>query len=342
MKLSVLRSRRDVVPPGEEPSGRPRRIPLPSRRALRESLRRNPGLKLLSLVLATLLWFTINLTERDAERLVELPLSIRKLQPGLIVTNPPSRPIGLTLRGPRSILDGVDERKERISLDLSGVGQGEVRIELNTDMIRPELPRRVKVVRLEPARLTLRIDRLVHRALPVHADLAGAPALGYTVAESQVVPDHVEVSGPATKVDELKEVTTEPIDLRGLKDTFQRSVLLAWAGDFVSFTPDRVLVTVTFEEVVVSRDFRRVAVAVLHADGFQVRVRPAVVDVSVRGPQRLLNNFKLADGTVYVDAAGLAAGRYELAVHVELPAGLELAGDPPQVQLTLAAAGGES
>jgi YbbR domain-containing protein len=342
MRLSVLRPQPEAGSSGEEPSARGRRLPLPSWRAFREGLRRNPGLKLLSLVLATLLWFTINLTERDAERLVELPVSIRKLQPGLIVTNLPPRPIGLTLRGPRTILDGVDERKERISLDLSGVGQGEVRIELNTDMIRPELPRRVKVVRLEPARLTLRIDRLVRRMLPVHADLAGAPALGYTVAESQVVPDHVEVSGPATKVDELKEVTTEPIDLRGLKETFQRSVLLAWAGDFVSFVPDHVLVTVTFEEVMLSRDFRHVAVAVLHADGFQVHVRPATVDVTVRGPQRLLGSLRLADGAVAVDAAGLAPGRHTLPVHVELPAGVELVGDPPEVQLTLAPAGGES
>ncbi len=342
MRLSVLRPRLEAGSPGEEPSARGRRLPLPSWRAFREGLRRNPGLKLLSLVLATLLWFTINLTERDAERLVELPVSIRKLQPGLIVTNLPARPVGLTLRGPRTILDGVDERKERISLDLSGVGQGEVRIELNTDMIRPELPRRVKVVRLEPARLTLRIDRLVRRVLPVHADLAGAPALGYTVAESQVVPDHVEVSGPATKVDELKEVATEPIDLRGLKETFQRSVLLAWAGDFVSFVPDRVLVTVTFEEVLVSRDVRHVPVAVRHAEGFQVYVRPATVDVTVRGPQRLLSSFRLADGAVAVDAAGLGPGRHTLPVHVELPTGVELVGDPPEVQLTLATAGGES
>ncbi|HLK11991.1 MAG TPA: CdaR family protein [Candidatus Binatia bacterium] len=340
MRLPVLRPRPDTVAPGDEPRRR-RRVPLPSWRALREGLRRNPGLKLLSLVLATLLWFTINLTERDAERLVELPLSIRKLQPGLIVTNPPVRPIAMTLRGPRTILDGVDERKERIALDLAGIAPGDTRIELNTDMIRPELPRRVKVVRMEPARLTLRVDRLARRTVPVHAELAGAPALGYTVAESQVVPDHVEVTGPAGKVDELKEVTTEPIDLRGLKDTLQRNVLLAWAGDFVSFAPDHVVVSVTFEEVMVSRDFRHVEVGVLHAEGFQVQVRPAAVDLTVRGPQRLFHNFKLAAGGVYVDAAGLGPGRHTAGVHVELPPGLELLGDPPEVQLTLTAAGTE-
>jgi YbbR domain-containing protein len=65
------------------------------------------------------------------------------------------------------------------------------------------------------------------------------------IAESQVTPSEVEVAGPASKVDDLKEITTEPIDLRGLSETAQRDALLSWAGDFVSFTPDHVTVSVT-------------------------------------------------------------------------------------------------
>ena len=70
---------------------------------LREPLRRNPGLKLVSLLLAFFLWFSINVTRarRRADRRAAGD-ACRKLPPGLIVTNPPAKPVAVTLRGPRT------------------------------------------------------------------------------------------------------------------------------------------------------------------------------------------------------------------------------------------------
>lgn len=346
MKLSVLRPRRDPAPPEPTTTTPEIRPPwwrewIPSGKTLREELRRNPGLKLISLLLAILLWGTINVTERDAERIVELPVSLRKLQQGLIVTNPPGKPVTITLRGPRTILDHVDEHTSRVSVDLSSIGPGDARIELNTDMVRPELPRRLKVLRMEPARVKLKIDRLVRRSLPVRADLAGTPALGFMVAESRVVPDQVEVSGPAAKVDELKEIPTEPIDLRGMKENGERSVLLGWVGDFIGFAPDRVTVSITFEQVMVSREFKRVPVRARRGDGVAVRLTPAFVDLTVRGPQVILHNLKLPDDAVWVDAAQLKAGTHRVSPRIDLPAGLEVVRwQPDALQAQVAEGGG--
>ena len=331
MRLRVLRSS-PAQPPEEAPPPRPRGptppwrrwLRLPRRHEIREAFRQNPGMKLVSLLLAFFLWFSINVSERDAERTVDLQVTVRKLAPGLIVTNPPGKPVAVTLRGPRTILDGVDEARTRLALDLSGASPGDTRLELNSDMLRPELPRRLKVVRLEPARLKVHVELLVRNRVPVKIDLAGTPTLGYTVAESRVVPDQVEVSGPANKVNALKEILTEEIDLRGQAESVQRDVLLAWAGDFVTFVPDHVTVTVNFEEVMVSREFKRVEVTVLNAEGLQPQVSPTVVEVAVRGPQRLLHNYKLAPGAVYVDAAGLGTGSHKLAPRIDLPPALEV------------------
>jgi YbbR domain-containing protein len=340
MRLRVLRPREGAPPPepapaapGPTPPWR-RWLRVPTRRSLREAVQRHPGLKILSLVLAFFLWFSINVSERDAERIVELPVSVRRLSPGLIVTNLPAKPVVFTLRGPRTILDGVEERKVRVALDLTTVVPGETRVELNGDMLRPELPRRLKVLRVEPARLKLRVERLVRRRLPVRADLAGMPALGYTVAESTVAPSQVEVIGPASKVDELKEITTETVDLRGASETIQRDALLSWAGDFVSFSPEHVTVTVTFEEVMVSRDFKRVDVRIVNAAAGSARVTPSQVDLTVRGPQRLLHNYRVPDGAVTVDAAGLAAGAHRVRARVDLPPALEVTRRQPEL-LTL-------
>jgi YbbR domain-containing protein len=338
MKLSALRPRRTPSPSPEPspPGGRGLlqwrewlRFPRPG--DLRGTLRQNRGMKIVSLLLAIFLWFSINVSERDAERICELPIFVRKLQRGLVVTNPPVKPVTVTLRGPRTILDGVDEHKAHVALDLTTAEPGDLRLELTADMVRPDLPRRLKATRIEPARLKLRVERLVRRTLPVRIDLAGMPAFGYTVVESHVTPDKIEVSGPASRVDEIKEIATEPIDLRGIKELPQRSVLMSWAGDFVTFTPDHVTVSVTFEEVMVSREYRHVEVRVLGAEGNQAQLTPAFVDLTVRGPQRLLHNYKIDDGSPYVDATSLPPGTHKVSTRIDLPPALELMRRQPEV-----------
>ena len=292
--------------------------------------RHNRGRKLLALFLAFFLWATINASERDAERTLELPVRLRSLPPELIVTNQPTKPVSVTVKGPRTILDGVDEHKLRIALDLASTMGGDTRFELNAEMLKPELPRRLKLVRIAPARLKLHIERVVRRTLPVKPDLAGMPAFGYSVVESQVSPDHVEVSGPASKISELAEVQTEPIELRGLSTVTRREVSLAQAADAVSYSTDRVVVILAIEAVIVPREFAKVPVTVLNADANAVRVSPLTVDLTLRGPQALLHNFKLEDGAVTIDAQGQGPGAHSMSVVVNLPEGLEVVRRQPE------------
>src|SRR4029077_16963315 len=105
-----------------------------------------------------------------------------------------------------------------------------------------------------------------------------------------------------------KEITTEPVDVRGQSDTIQRDVPLSWAGGFVTLAPDYLRVTISFEEVIVSREFKGVEVRVLHGDRLKTPMATPRVDVTIRGPQRLLHNYRFPEGAVTVEAGGLAPG----------------------------------
>jgi YbbR domain-containing protein len=338
MRLRVLRGRAATAPvePAPPDPARPtppwRRVRVPRPRDVLASIRRNPGLKAVSLLLAFFLWFSINVSERDAEGTLEVPLRVRALAPGVIVTSQPAKPIAVTVRGPRTILDGVDERRTRMAVDLSDVAPGELREELNADMLRPELPRRLKVVRIEPARVKVRVERLARRRLPVKAELDGAPPMGYT-ADTTVTPGDVEVSGPASKVDDLKEIKTEPIEMHGAPEPIGRNVLLSWAGDFVSFTPDHVRVAISFNPTMMMRQFEHVEVAIRSVPaGMRAKLVPPRVDLTVQGPQRVLSNFELPDGSVFVDAANLEPGSHRVTPQADLPQSIEVTRRDPDVQ----------
>jgi YbbR domain-containing protein len=327
MKLPALRARRRPVPADDEPR---RTSPLwerlrrrPPGHELRAVLTRNWGPKLVSLLLAFFIWYSITKTERDAERLIDLPVSLIKLPVSYTVTNPPTKPVTLTVRGPRTILDNVDERKSRVRVNLSTAQLGDNRVELNENMITTELPRSLKVVRFDPPYVTLRVEKLVMRRLPVKPALVGNPSLGYTVAQSTVAPDVVEVTGPAGVVGELKQVTTEPIDLNGVAEPLTRSVLIEHPDPSVTFVPDVVRVSVTLAEAMMMREFRQAPIVVQGAQNADVS--PDTVDLKVRGPERLLSDFTLQEGAVTVEAAGLGPGTHSADVHVALPEGLVVA-----------------
>jgi YbbR domain-containing protein len=194
-------------------------------------------------------------------------------------------------------------------------------------MLYPELPRSLKVVRFDPPSLTLRADRRTMRRLAVKPDLAGSPALGYTIAESTVSPDVVEVTGPARLLEELKQVTTEPIDLRGAAETLQRSVLLERLDPALTFVPDVVRVQVTLEEIQAAREFSSVRIVI---PAGATAVTPSTVDLTIRGPQRLLHNLTLAPDAVQVDVAGLRPGNQWASLRITLPDGLSVVSQSPE------------
>jgi YbbR domain-containing protein len=315
-----------------------RRLLQPAR--LRAFFQRNLGLKLFSVVAACFLWYSINVLERDAERVVRVPVTIRRVAQGLMVTNPPVETVAVTLSGPRTILDSIDESKTRLLVNLARVRPGDVQVDLKAANVSPELPKRIDVVRIQPARLRVLLERVSRKTLPVKVDLAGSPAFGYTVARAPATPSMVEVAGPAPAVEELRTIRTEPIDLTGVSQSTSRDVMLQWLGDDVTLTPDRVDVTIDVDENVVSRVFEDVRVRL--PGGETGKVEPAVVDITIRGPEHLLHDFQLAEGAVSVDPNGLPIGRHALPVHVALPPRLEVAKlQPSEVWFNVKVAGAD-
>lgn len=306
----------------------------------RADLRHNLGLKVASVAFACLVWYATNVLERDAERVVDVPLVPRQIPSDLTVVDAPATPLAITLRGPRTLLEGVEEERLKFVLPVRGLVVGTNRLDLQAGHIEPELPRRLRVVRLQPGRIELRTERLHRRRLSVRVELAGSPAFGYSVTETQVVPGTVDVAGPASVVDQLRAAQTVPVDLRGVDADLTRAVSLEWVGDYVQFEPDRVNVTVRLEPVVVTREFRKVPVRVLGSDG--ATLTPATSRLTLRGAQSVLDDFQVPANAAFVDATGLAPGTHQVEVTVEMPKGVEVVTRTPEVHRLVIPEGGNA
>jgi YbbR domain-containing protein len=196
------------------------------------------------------------------------------------------------------------------------------------------IPRGVRILDIEPSRIPVRLERVKRVSVPVTLAPVGEPRDGYKVQALKATPEKVQVSGPASLVDRLTALETEPFDLTDLAASAQRTVGLVRA-DQLTVKPENVVVEISVAPVVTTREFKRLAVEVRNVDR-PFQLKPTRVNLTVRGPQRVVQSLTLDEGGVYVDGTGYEPGEHIVEVEVALPAGVEIVKrDPPVIRLEI-------
>jgi len=289
--------------------------------------------KIAALLASTTLWMAINGTEPNADLYVRLHVSSFGLPKRLVIASQQDSTVEVQLRGPRSILRTIDEEDHRVALDLRGAQPGSASVKVVPQMLN--LPRRVRVVRINPPRIDLQVERLLRKPVPVRAVLVPSQRNGYTISAVTVTPATVEVSGPSSRVERLQVIETEPVSTLSGNGGVEREVHLVDAGEWLSFSPSTVQLAFSVSEVEGRRTFTGVKVII--RDGLAgTTVNPPAIEATLRGPQGQLLDLRLEDGAAYVDAAGLEPGAHQVTPRVTVPEGFHLDGvSPASLHLTV-------
>jgi YbbR domain-containing protein len=251
-----------------------------------------------------------------------------------MITSPRVDFIDVRVTGPRTLLGRIDHARLSIPLDLNGVRPGPAVFRVGVDSLN--LPRGVKVLRINPAQVTLELERVGRKAVPVRLRLVGKLPTDLQLLDTKVSPETVQLTGPASDVDDVHVADTDAIDLsKATAGTIERELAIEPAGEYLSFSADRVAAQVRIEEVPIIREFQRVPVEVRNA-AYENRVTPEAVRLTVRGPKSLITNLELQVGAAYIDADGEEVGERVVKPVAELPPGVELVSlEPSKVKLTL-------
>lgn len=297
--------------------------------ALRDAATRNVPLKVLSLVIASGLWAFVNFGERDSEEALKVPLQFRNIPARLMITSPRVDFIDVRVVGPRTLLGRIDHNQLAIPLDFSGARSGPAIFSVNVD--RLNLPRGVRVVRVTPSQVTVMLERVRRKTVPVQLRIEGEPPPEFRVVTSTTVPDRIEITGPESLVAPIESVSTEPIPL----DTTSRAPIrqelrIEPLGEYVTPRPGSVRADVVIEEIRMDRTFARVPVQVLADEGMEATAEPANVQITLLGPRRVVDAVAV-DGLAGADVTGLEPGEHDVAVRVALPDEAELVSVVPGV-----------
>lgn len=194
----------------------------------RGAILRHWPLKLAALALAIILWVAVAL-EKPTTQLVGIQLDL-VLPPDVASAQTPP-PVKALVSGPqRELLRLTGPLVIRAVITETGVGAG-TRHHLVMVPSDVEVPGGVKltVQDVEPREIDLLLDRRAQRTVAVRAVVQADSgfALEGTLA---VVPPVVRVSGPRALVGALDSLDTEPLDLRGVAGSFERTVQLDTTG----------------------------------------------------------------------------------------------------------------
>lgn len=277
-----------------------------------------------SLVLAFLVWMTAN-AQRDPieERRLTERSQIQFLLPqNMLITNISSDSVALRLRGQRSQLALLTTDDITVTADLEGLAPGTYPITLTANAQRERV-----TVDTIPRQVTVTLELLESRLVPVEAMIEGELPPGYESDQAQFDVREVTVSGAASQVS-LVDAAMIRLDVTDQRTTLTNAAQLvavdangAVVGG-VTLNPQVVNVTMPIRQ---RPDVREVSVQpnLVGVDSLpegylftSLSYEPRSVLVS--GPVELLNSLPETFFTTPIDLTE-RTGNFEETVTVELP-----------------------
>ncbi len=187
---------------------------------------KNPTLKIISLILAIILWLFVKSTSESEVGLV-VPLEFFRVPSNLIVTQVSTDAINVRIAGPFYQLERFPTKEGKARIDLSGARPGTNTFDILTDNFT--IPKALKIAQISPSSVKVEIDRVMDKAVHVKSAVKGKPAAGYRVTKIAVDPPYINLQGARSQLEGLREVLTEEVDISGLGETLEVEVPLKLA-----------------------------------------------------------------------------------------------------------------
>jgi YbbR domain-containing protein len=184
---------------------------------------KNPSLKVISLVLAVILWLFVKSTS-EGEVGLQVPIEFFHCPSSLIVTHVSADAITVRLVGALLQLQRLSSNERKARIDLSSAREGINTFDISADNFT--FPQSFKLTQISPSAIKVEMDRVIDKVVWVKAVVEGEPAPGYRVTEIVVDPPFLNLQGARNQLKGLQEVLTEEIDISGVRETVKLEVPL--------------------------------------------------------------------------------------------------------------------
>jgi YbbR domain-containing protein len=160
------------------------------------------GNLLLAIALALLVWIVAEREANpDTERTLTsaIPIMLQNMPAGMMTYEASARNARVTLSAPESEWGVLTPDRVAASVDLSGQMSGTLELPIQVTVDN----RTARVTKIDPPRMSLKMEPLAEAQLPVTVYVSGDPALGFAARPLQTTPATVTVRGPISFVRQM-------------------------------------------------------------------------------------------------------------------------------------------
>lgn len=183
-------------------------------------------------IIATVLWF-LNALNKEYTTEITYPIKYTELPKGKLLVSEPPKEMTLTIKahGFALLRYNISTSFLPIVLNVNSLLDKKDLLEytINTseikDRISTQLNTDIQLISIKPESITFQFSRFESKRVPV------IPRVEYTLKRQymlkndiSVIPDHVDISGPASILDTLKAVYTKPISFKELSKEVTKTV----------------------------------------------------------------------------------------------------------------------
>lgn len=299
-------------------------------------------LKIVSLLLAVLLWLMVTSTQNQVDKRTfeRVPIEFINLGTGLTRVSQSSQTASFTVQGGRRALGRLRKSDFKVRVDLKDQGPGELELPVEVSPIRVGIG--ADVIAVTPERIRVVLDRFVSKLVPVDVREVGTLGEDLKWEKPLLSLQEVKVEGPEQKIRSVVAAVGQ-VDMTGVRpgQNLRRTVGLKPVDD-----KGKEVVGVNLVQSAVDVDLRvsqlspgRIVTVTppqptgRPAPGFQVggiTIEPSAV--KLRGPRDLHETWnQVVTEAISVEGASQPI---TLEARVLLPPGAELA-EPDRVRVTV-------
>ncbi|MBN1273421.1 MAG: YbbR-like domain-containing protein [Candidatus Aminicenantes bacterium] len=213
------------------------------KRFLKNLLRRNWELKLISFLLALVIWISFIPEEKIfTERTLTVPLEIYNIPSEMVLMEKPPSSIDVKIRAPQRLMSQINPAQVHTILNLENAMIDQQEYRIDRSMI--SIPVGAEVKDFYPSQVKLRLEMTKVLNLEVVPNLTGKLGEGLKLEKVEVIPSQIPVRGPVSIINENLKLRTYPFDISSLTQSVETELNVILPSPELKLTSSETMVKV--------------------------------------------------------------------------------------------------
>ena len=193
----------------------------------------------LATVLATVVWITAaNEDNPIVQQVYPQPITIemKLLSKDMIVGRSNIKDVAVLIRAPSQVWSTLSNNQINITADLNGLPPGSHKVPLKANVDIPS----VEILSVSPSEISINLERIITRTIPVIVDIQGEPAVGYIARSPIISAENIIVTGSEKEISKLETIKLT-INISQEKANINRTFTFSQIGVLESIIGDLIL-----------------------------------------------------------------------------------------------------